>query len=69
MVKGDNKAAALITIVHDARRERGSRTSYKRVVSALRTLGLDERQRNVVLCYLDYQDAEGVPYPIYRSTP
>ena len=49
-----NKANAVITIIRDARVERSTKTSYKRVLKALEMLELTSHDRIQVLVYLDY---------------
>ena len=57
-----NKAEAVIEIIREARKERATNTSVKRVVKVLKTLGLDDKELIHVLGYLDYCNEDGMPY-------
>jgi hypothetical protein len=61
MTKGD----AVNAIIFDARADRSSPTSYRRMLRALRVLGLTEEEQQEALWHLDYLDADRNPYPRY----
>lgn len=66
-----NKTEAILELMRDARSERSSRTSYKRVCRALDVL---DREGNVeiktILQWLEYVSYEtGQPYPRYTERP
>lgn len=57
-----NKIDALIEIMRDARSERASTASAKRIVKAAKTLGLDDKETLVLMNWLEYCDSSGEPY-------
>ena len=60
------KQQALLNIIKDARAERSSRASYRRVRRSLTALGLSEVEKLNMLVYLDYHYPDtDQPYPQY----
>ena len=65
-----DKAQALIEIVRDARKDRASASSYRRVVKALKVLGLSTPHIRHVLEHLEYvNSATGEPHPWTKGRP
>jgi len=56
------KVNAIVTIMRDARADRVTTTSARRVVKACKALGCDSTETVRVLSWLDYCDHEGNPY-------
>lgn len=61
-----SKLQAVIEIIHDARVQRSSKASFKRLRKALRALGLMDDEQQEVEALLEYRPSakEGV-YPYY----
>ncbi len=57
-----NKADAIFALLKDARSERNSFTSYKRVKRALDSLGVDAEGQNMILRQLDYMGYDNQLY-------
>lgn len=60
---------AVLDIIRDARRERSSVTSFKRIQGALLALDLTPDERIAVMQDLDYFDSEGQPYKWLAEVP
>jgi hypothetical protein len=61
------KHEAVLSIIKDARTDRASKASLKRLQKALKALGLTEEGTRSVEAYLDYRDGRnGELYPQYR---
>jgi hypothetical protein len=56
---------AIIELMRDARTERSSRASYKRVCKALNALDDGSLDRIRILQYMEYCDGDGKLYPFY----
>ena len=59
---------AIITLLKDARAEKTSVTSYKRVRRALASLGLTEGAENAILVWLDYHQSADPSKPFAKFT-
>lgn len=57
------RTQALGQLISEARAEKGSKTSYRRLLRICSALSLSEAERNYLLSRLDYTDADGRPYP------
>ena len=62
LAKSDRKFMAVLTIISEARSTRSSSTAAKRVVRALRALGLDDAAVIAIMSRLDYCRNDGTPY-------
>lgn len=60
---------AMYVLVADARRERASKTSYLRVLRALKTLRVSEGARNAALVALGYHSSEFPDTPYIAFAP
>lgn len=59
-----NKLEALLELMREARRDRASPTSYRRMLRVCRALELNAEDQKVILGYLDYVDrVSGEPHP------
>jgi hypothetical protein len=63
------RCAALIELLQEARKEKSSRSAYKRVLRALKMLGLTPGEATPVLFWLEYHDREGKPYAFLQAPP
>ena len=61
-----NKGNALIDIIRDVQSDRLSPTSYKRVCRALKALGLDATDQQLVLVHLCYHSPQHPTEPYAR---
>jgi hypothetical protein len=57
-----DKQDAVLTIIQESHRDKGSTASAKRIARACNVLGLTEAERIKVLGYLDFCDAKGEPW-------
>jgi Holliday junction resolvasome RuvABC DNA-binding subunit len=57
---------AVAVLLDEARKERASKTAYKRCVKALNALGFEADEQNAVLAQLEYHDLNGNPYKWLR---
>ncbi len=58
-----DKVAALNDIIEDARAERSSMTSYKRIKRAAKALALNEYETQKLLYLLSYYGGDNKPLP------
>lgn len=56
------KLDALQELLWEARRERSSRTAYRRVQRCLKVLGFTVEESSTILYWLEYHDKDGKPY-------
>ena len=53
---------AVLDLVHEAMREKNSKTGYKRTLKAFDAIGLNEKGRARVLYAMGYTDRDGQPW-------
>lgn len=56
------RAAAIVELMQESKREKNTRAAYRRIFKALTILGLTPEEGAPVLRYLEYHDAKGQPW-------